>query len=298
MLCTSDGWNKRQQEAGTTSKEGAIFAQANGRDSSWKSRQDCFKCGKQGHIARECPKKEGKEEQIHVNVEADVGTEEEDLNQGENIFVQKKEGGVVNKNWVLLNSQSTADQVAYPGLLTNIRKAKNPVTIHCNAGYTYSALEGEFRNVTVKHEPHSNANVLLLYEAKQRHRVTYDSEDQGGVFQVHMDEGIIEFKPSAWGILYHNVLDPESNIELMLLNIVRGNFEGYTCHKVKRAREAQHIQGMIANPTEREFAGMVREQILTNCPVTVCDVDNANQIFGPDLANLRGKATRTKPDQV
>jgi hypothetical protein len=162
-------WNKRRQEAGTTSKEGAIFAQAKGSDSSWKSRQDCFKCGKWGHIARECPEKKGKEEQMHANVEADAGTEEEDLNQGENIFVQKKEGGVVNKNKVLLDSQSTADQVANPGLLTNIRKAKNPVTIHCNAGSTYSTLEGEFGNVTVKHDPHSIANVHSLYKAKQRH---------------------------------------------------------------------------------------------------------------------------------
>jgi hypothetical protein len=158
------------------SKEGAIFAQAEGRDSSWKLRQDCFKCGKQGHIAQEC-QKEGKEEQMHANVEADTGTEKEDLNQGENIFVQKKEGGLVNKNWVLLNSQSTADQVANPGLLTNIRKAKNPVIIHWNAGSTYSAREGEFRNKTVKHDPYSIANVLLLYEAKQRHQETYDSKD-------------------------------------------------------------------------------------------------------------------------
>jgi hypothetical protein len=78
---------------------------------------------------------------------------------------------------VLLNSQSTADQVAYSGMLTNIRKAKNLVTIHCNADSTYSTLEGEFGNVTVKHDPHSIANVLLLYEAKQHHRVTYDSKD-------------------------------------------------------------------------------------------------------------------------
>jgi hypothetical protein len=119
-----------------------------------------------GAHARECPEKEGKEEQVHTNVEADAGTEEEDLDQGENIFVQKKEGGVVNKNWVLLDSQSTADQVANLGLLTNIRKAKNPVTIHCNAGSTYSTFKGEFRNVTVKHDPHSIANMLLLYEAK------------------------------------------------------------------------------------------------------------------------------------
>ncbi len=89
-----------------------------------------------------------------------------------------------------------------------------------------------------------------------------------------------------------------ANIELMLVNTVRGNFEGYTCHEVKRAREAWRIQGMIANPTEREFTGMVHEQLLTNCPVAICDVDNANQIFDLDLANLRGKATRTKPERV
>jgi hypothetical protein len=92
------------------------------------------------------------------------------------------------------------------------------VTIHCNADSTYSALEGEFGNVTVKHNPHSIVNVLSLYKAKQHHQVTYDSKDQGGVFQVHTDEGIVEFKPSARGIHYHNVLDPESNIELMLMN--------------------------------------------------------------------------------
>ncbi len=174
---------------------------------------------------------------MHANVDVDAGTEGEDLNQGENIFVQKKEGGVVNKNWVLLDSQSTADQVANPGRLTNMRKAKNTVTIHCNAGSTYSTLKGEFGNVMVKHNPHSITNVLLLYEAKQRHQVTYDSKDQGGVFQVHTNEGIVEFKPSVWGLHYHDVSDTESNIELMLVNTVRGNFEGYTCHEVERVRE-------------------------------------------------------------
>jgi hypothetical protein len=159
------------------SNKGAIFAQTEGRDSSWKLRQDCFKCEKRGHIAPECPEKEGKEEQMLANVEADAGTEKEDLNQGENIFAQKKEGGVVNKNWVLLDSQSTADQVANPGLLTNIRKAKKLVTIHCNAGSTYRALEGEFGKVIVKQDPHSITSVLLLYKAKQRHQVTYDSKD-------------------------------------------------------------------------------------------------------------------------
>ncbi len=55
---------------------------------------------------------------------------------------------------------------------------------------------------------------------------------------------------------------------------------------------------MIGNPTKQEFAGVVNEKLITNCPVTVQDVHNANQIFDPNLANLRGKTTRTKPEHV
>ncbi len=79
---------------------------------------------------------------------------------------------------------------------------------------------------------------------------------------------------------------------------VRGNLEGHTRHEIGKANEARRLQGMIGNPTEREFKGMVREKLIANCPVTVQDVHNANRIFGPDLANLRGKTTRKKPEHV
>jgi len=55
---------------------------------------------------------------------------------------------------------------------------------------------------------------------------------------------------------------------------------------------------MIGNPTEKEPEGMVCEKLIANCPVTVQDVHNANRIFGPDLANLRGNTTRKKPEHV
>ena len=55
---------------------------------------------------------------------------------------------------------------------------------------------------------------------------------------------------------------------------------------------------MIANPTEREFSAMVQEKLLANCPVTVQDVNNAHHIYGRDLANIRGKRTRRKPEHV
>ncbi len=62
---------------------------------------------------------------MHANIEQDALTEEEDINKGENIFVQHKERGVVNKNWMLLDSQSTVNQIANPAFLSNIRKAKS-----------------------------------------------------------------------------------------------------------------------------------------------------------------------------
>ena len=88
---------------------------------------------------------------MHTTIEEEAVTDEEGTDDGENIFVQKKEGGVVDKNWVLLDSQSTVDQVSNPAMLTNIRKAKNPSKIHCNAGSTCSVLEGNFGSITVKH---------------------------------------------------------------------------------------------------------------------------------------------------
>ncbi len=54
----------------------------------------------------------------------------------------------------------------------------------------------------------------------------------------------------------------------------------------------------MGNPTERELAGMVREKLIANCPVTIQDIHNANRIFGPDLANLRSKTTRKQPEHV
>jgi hypothetical protein len=89
-----------------------------------------------------------------------------------------------------------------------------------------------------------------------------------------------------------------SNEEYMLVNTVCANFEGYTRHNIEKAYKAGKLQGMIGSPTERDFTGMVCEKLIANCPVTLQDIYKANQIFSPDLANVWGKTTRTKPEHV
>jgi hypothetical protein len=49
------------------------------------------------------------------------------LTKGRISLFRRKEGGVADKDWLLLNSQSTVNQIANVSLLKSIRKAENPV---------------------------------------------------------------------------------------------------------------------------------------------------------------------------
>jgi hypothetical protein len=104
-----------------------MFAQTN--NDTWKKNITCHKCGKKGHLAWEY-KSKNKLEQVHANVKE----EDSDKDKDENLFVQHKTKGVVNKNYLLLDNQSTVDRIANPDLLMNIRKSQKLIMVHCNAG--------------------------------------------------------------------------------------------------------------------------------------------------------------------
>jgi hypothetical protein len=82
------------------------------------------------------------------------------------------------------------------------------------------------------------------------------------------------------------------------VNTIRDNFEGFTKHQVKNAERACRLMNMVATPSKRDFQGLVRHNLLKDCPITPDDVNNANKIFGPDLATIRGKTVRQKPERV
>jgi len=55
---------------------------------------------------------------------------------------------------------------------------------------------------------------------------------------------------------------------------------------------------MLGHPTDCDFLGMVCGGMISNCPVTANAVKNAHQIFGPDLARIRGRTVRRPPESV
>ena len=61
---------------------------------------------------------------------------------------------------------------------------------------------------------------------------------------------------------------------------------------------ARVAQSKVAHPPVSKFKLMVNSPGLKNCRVTVQDITNSREIFGPDLPGLQGRSTRQKPKRV
>ena len=48
----------------------------------------------------------------------------------------------------------------------------------------------------------------------------------------------------------------------------------------------------------KNFKHMISTNMISNCPINITDVDNAEKIFGPSMASLKGKSPRSKPKPV
>jgi hypothetical protein len=55
---------------------------------------------------------------------------------------------------------------------------------------------------------------------------------------------------------------------------------------------------MLGNPSEKDHQGLVSRNLINNCPFFLSNMSNAQAIFGPDLASVRGKTVRKKPAQM
>jgi hypothetical protein len=120
--------------------------------------------------------------------------------------------------------------------------------------------------------------------------------------------GVVGFKPIEKELHAFNLREiPEAAYLLVNdtdpafaapVQTVRKNFEGFTKKQIKQATAACWLMGMIASPSERDFQGLVHLNLLKDCPITNADIIHTHKIFGPNLANIRGKTVCRKPEQV
>ncbi len=179
------------------------------------------------------------------------------------------------------------------------------IRINCNAGAVTTNCKGTYRKLQVWYLPKGIANIFSMHELEKTYCITYDSWD--GYYAVHMLQGEVRFYKDEQGLPYINLEGSDQDAAMMLVQehvgtnefnegkgmsmvqTVHGNYKGCTKKEVLQAKEARRAQAMLGNPSKKDFKGMISSNIIPNCPTTHSNVTNAQKIFGPDLASIRGK---------
>jgi hypothetical protein len=196
-----------------------------------------------------------------------------------------------------LDSQSTIDLVCNKGLVTEVFKSKKGMRLASNGGtmtvHHKAKVKGYHTHVWFSERVITN--ILALSNVIKQYRVTYDSNEK--MFIVHRhSHGMpnMEFRMHKSGLHYYDPRD----VEFTLINTVSENKEGFTKRQIKAAEAARTLYATLSYPSWRDFRWIIRSNQIKDCPVSVQDVDAAFEIWGKNVAALKGKTTRRKPIPV
>jgi hypothetical protein len=138
-------------------------------------------------------------------------------------------------------------------------------------------------------------NILSFSNAIKQYQVTYDSNNQ--MFVVHHDP---EGKPDMEFWMHKtrlNYFHPRDN-KFSFVNTVSENKGGFTKRQIKDVEVKRSLYSKLSYPSWKDFKWIIQSNCIKACPVTVEHIDTALKIWGKNVAVLKGKTTRTKPDPV
>jgi len=129
--------------------------------------------------------------------------------------------------------------------------------------------------ISVWNIPKGIANIFSMNELKEKYRITYDSWEGYYVVQ-HTTSGAVRFYKDKHSLSYIDLYELSEEEAALLVQTgseeaanafvqtVQQNYEVYTKQEIREAKEARRVMGMIGNPSERNFKGMVRGNMINN----------------------------------
>jgi hypothetical protein len=230
-----------------------------------------------------------------------ASTTEPEMSVSFNTMGIKKEVQLMNNNKInelkdllLLDNQSTTDLWCNKNKLQNIRKVSGKCTVVTNGGQLNTNMKGYLPNYgDVWYHPQAITNILSLSNVKKHFKVTFDSESEN-CFKVHVKDKILKFKELKSGLYAIKLKE----VEYIFLNTVEDKMSKYSQRQIKGAEKARELYGIIGYPSIADYKNMIKMNLINDCPITIEDIKNAEDIYEPDIAVLKGKTVRKKPIQV
>jgi len=194
----------------------------------------------------------------------------------------------LKSNTLLIDSCLTVNLISNLALLHDIHKVNKPLKVCCNAGVRTTNMMGTLGRFPepVWHDPNAVANILSLHTVKKYYLIVYDSW-QDDAFVLTDDVGNQHrFAPTGNGLYtYHK----DALVEWMFINTVDHNKLRYSDRAQKDATLARKIQDIIMCPSTREYQHITAHHLLPNIPINRSDIAAADDVFGTNLASLKGK---------
>ena len=155
---------------------------------------------------------------------------------------------------------------------------------------------GDFPNLgEVWFNEASIANILSLADIRKVCTVTMDLSLSPSMNVHRKDGSIMSFvkHPSGLYVYMGNDTSNDHVTAYTLLSTVAQHKQMFSQRQIQQADLARELYCLIGRPDEKEFRAILRDNLILNCPVTHDDASRALAIYGPDVATLKGKMTRT-----
>jgi rhodanese-related sulfurtransferase len=125
-----------------------------------------------GHYVSDCPSNAGKIEGASMLIPEGEESEGTDYDSAREFSFHQGGSRCVDTNWILLDSQSTADIFCNFTPLTNIHDADKSIKVHCNVGTSTVTQVGTLRNYgEVWHNAKAIADIISLKKVKEKYPV-------------------------------------------------------------------------------------------------------------------------------
>ena len=246
----------------------------------------CYNCQSTGHYSTQCP------QPGTVTATSTTGTT---LVQYAFMMAQSNTvTGGIDPSWILLDSQSTISVFNNRDMLTNVRRSPHVLRAITNGGFQDSNMIGEFPNLgDVWYNRESIANILSLAEVRKVCRVTMDTTTEPAMFVHRLDGSLMKFVEHPSGLYVFSNNNSASTTAYTMVSTVAEHKRMFSRRQLEDADRARDLYRKLGRPSEAEFQSILQLNLIRNCPVTPDDAKRALLIYGPDVAVLKGKMTRT-----
>lgn len=261
----------------------------------------CYCCGKKNHKSPECFFRSSDRAQWFINKnkpaqEKKPGGKEKKKDNPQWMMAQANEDNNFMKTHLLLDSQSTIDLICNSSLVTDIHDIDTPIILNTNAGSMVVKKQATMPDYgLVYFSEEAMANVISLANMSKKYHVQYDSAKEDAIIVTH-GECKAKFIRTKSGLYAKKI--KMADVATCMVETVKENENFYTPRQISRAKRARELINALGYPSISDVKNILKMNSIRNCPVTLEDVILAENIYGKNIASLKGKTTRKKPEVV